>query len=288
MASKYVRTVTFTLSALLAAALPTATPAAAREPKPPHRMNLPKPTPAGGDTRPFVVTGSSADPGAATIGVIGDSVARDYAYYLAKVLGPRGIRVVDGALSGCPAGTLQLISRIHNVAKLLRAGDCPSLVTAKQSELTHNGFAPKVIVWHSITEIWDIQGENGAITSGSEEWRRRVMADWDITLARLTRGGARVVVILPLWYEHIPPARLDAPGPSVEKVRDLYTRWAARHRDKVRLVDVAPVACPTGPPCGTVNGIDFRPDTTHFDDDGGMLVAADLASRVPELAALRH
>ncbi len=56
------------------------------------------------------------------------------------------------------------------------------------------------------------------------------------------------MVIQPLWYER-PPGRLAAPGPSVEKMRDLYTRWAARHRDKVTLVDVAPLVCPAGPPC---------------------------------------
>src|SRR5689334_19348264 len=77
------------------------------EPPPPHRhMNLPKPTPPGGDALPFVVTGSATAPTAPTVAVIGDSVARDYAYYLGRELGPHGVRVVDGALSGCPVGTL--------------------------------------------------------------------------------------------------------------------------------------------------------------------------------------
>lgn len=52
------------------------------------------------------------------------------------------------------------------------------------------------------------------------------------------------------------------------------------------LVDVAPVVCPTGPPCEPVNGIDFRPDTTHFDDAGGMQTATYLAARFPTLLRL--
>ncbi|MFB9839802.1 SGNH hydrolase domain-containing protein [Actinoallomurus acaciae] len=248
-------------------------------------MNLPKPTPPGGDALPFVVTGSSAASSAPTVAVIGDSVARDYAYYLGRRLGPHGVRVIDGALSGCPIGTLPFLSTIHDITKKLRGGDCPKLVKAKQNAIVTK-YAPPVILWHSITEIWDIEGATGKVPSGSEEWSRKVMAQWDDTLARVGRGGAQVVVILPLWYERSAPHRLDVPGPSVEKLRDLYVRWAARHRGKVSIVDVAPLVCPTGPPCGPVNGIDFRPDTTHYDDPGGSRVADYLTAHVPALTRL--
>lgn len=259
--------------------------AAPADPSPPHHMNLPKPTPPGGDTRPWVVMGSSSASSAPTVGVIGDSVARDYAYYLARELGPHGVRVVDGALSGCPVGTLPLLLRIHDVTKPLRAGACPKLVADKQDALIKD-YAPKLILWHSIIEIWGISAPNGEVASGTDEWGRKLLAQWDETLSRITRGGARVVLILPLWYERSAPVRLDAPGPNVEKMRDLYTRWAALHRDKVDVVDVAPLACPAGPPCGPVNGVDFRPDTTHYDDPGGVQVATYLRSHVPALARM--
>jgi hypothetical protein len=275
------------ISCALMAGLCATGPAVAEpaDPRPPHHMNLPKPTPPGGDSHPWVVMGSSSASSAPTVGVIGDSVARDYAYYLAGELGPHGVRVVDGALSACPVGTLPLLSRIHDVIKPLRAGACPKLVVEKQDELLTK-YAPKVIVWHSITEIWGISAPNGEVASGSKEWGRKVLSQWDETLGRITRGGARVVLILPLWYERSAPVRLDAPGPSAEKMRDLYTRWAARHRDKVDVVDVAPLVCPAGPPCGPVNGVDFRPDTTHYDDPGGVQVAAYLHARVPALARM--
>jgi hypothetical protein len=256
------------------------------DPKP-HQMNLPKPIPPGGDIAPFVVAGSATASTAPTVAVIGDSVAHDYAYYLARELGPHGVRVVDGALSACPVGSLSLISHIHGVVKLLRDGNCPGRVIARQNAMI-NTYSPRVILWHSITEIWDIGVGRRSVEAGSPEWRTRVMAEWDDTLKRITRGGAKVVVVQPLWYEHNPPAKLDAPGRSAEKVRDLYTRWAALHRDKVVLFDVAPLVCPTGPPCELVNGIDFRPDTTHFDDPGGALVASYLATHIPALGQLKQ
>jgi hypothetical protein len=260
---------------------------ATAEPVPPHHINLPKPTPVGGDARPFVVTGSSSAPAAPIVAVVGDSVARDYAYYLARRLGPRGVRVIDGALTACPVGTLPLVAIYPDGGRPLRAGACPRLVAAKQAELIAK-YAPKLVVWTSITEIRGILAPKRYILPGSPEWRRRVLAEWDETLRRVTVGGARVVVVQPLWYEHARPNRLDAPGSSIEKLRDMYVRWAALHRDQVSLVDVAPVVCPSGPPCGPVNGVDFRPDTIHFDDPGGVKVADYLIAHVPELARLAN
>jgi SGNH domain (fused to AT3 domains) len=278
---------TFTLTSALS--LWAATPVrAGAEPVPPHHMNLPKPTPASGDTRPFVVLGSSSASGAPTVGVIGDSVARDYAYYLGRRLGPAGVRVVDGALSACPVGTLPLFADFPDGSRRpLRDGACPRLVPAKQSELVAK-YAPKLILWQSLTEIRGIADPGRYVLPGSEEWRRRVLAEWDDTLRRVTAGGAKIVVIQPLWYEHARPARPDAPGPSVEKLRALYARWTARHRDKVSLVDTAPVVCPSGPPCEPVDGVDFRPDSTHFDDPGGVRLADYLVAHVPELSRLSN
>jgi hypothetical protein len=182
-------------------------------------------------------------------------------------------------------GTLPLRSTMLNgMTRRLRGGACPRLVADKQQTLVHR-FAPKVILWHSIADIFDIDAGDRGVASGTPEWGRRVMAHWDDTLRRLTRGGAQVVVILPVWYERSKPRRLDEPGGSVEKLRDLYTRWAARHR-QVAVVDVAPLVCPSGPPCPAVNGIDFRPDATHYDDPGGDLVAEYLVRRVPALSRL--
>ena len=165
---------------------------------------------------------------------------------------PYGVRVIDGALSGCPAGAVPLVAVRERVSTPLRGGDRPRLIAAKQTALIAK-YAPRVVLWHSITEIWGILDRKHSVPPGSEEWRRRVMASWDVTLRRVTARGAKVMVIQPLWYERGAAVRPDAPGPSAEKVRDLYARWAAAHRDTVSLVDVAP-----------------------------------LVSRVPALARLRH
>jgi hypothetical protein len=72
-----------------------------------------------------------------------------------------------------------------------------------------------------------------------------------------------------------------ASAPTVAVIGDSVARDYA-----VTLVDMAPLVCPAGPPCGAVNGVDFRPDTTHFDDAGGMRAATYLTARVPALLRL--
>jgi hypothetical protein len=84
------------VAAVTVAGSGTATLAEAEpRPRPGHHVNVPKPIPAAGDVAPFVVSASSTAASAPTVAVIGDSVARDYAYYLARVIGavrPRGGR----------------------------------------------------------------------------------------------------------------------------------------------------------------------------------------------------
>lgn len=279
------------LAALAAAGLAGAgTPVFAGVDPPPRSgaqksVYLPKPTPPNGDVAPFLPRGSARRKAAPTVGVIGDSVARDYAYYLARDLGPRGVRIVDGAIPSCPAGTLSLVWHSRAGDLIPRSGDCPEMVEKKQSSLMKK-FHPKVVMWHSIVELYDIIDARGKIPWGGAEWKRRVVADWDDTLERVTRRGARVVLILPIWFQGRGPVPDTSPRPSIAKLRNLYAQWAKDHRDKVTVVDPAPVICPGGPRCGLVNGASYRPDSTHFADAGGSLAAAYLRTHVPILRRL--
>ncbi|GAA0315702.1 hypothetical protein GCM10010151_02170 [Actinoallomurus spadix] len=241
--------------------------------------NSPKPEPRG--EKPFLPPGSATSPAAPTLGVIGDSVARGYAYYLARELGPRGVRVVDAAIYGCPATAVPFIVPVRGREEVSR---CPDAERARQTALVRD-FHPRVVLWHSILERFDLIRGNVRTTAGTPDWERQIMAGWDDILTRVTREGARVLLVLPLWYEHQPPEP-PARGAGVERLRNMYQRWAAGHRDQVTVVDVAPLVCPSGPPCGLVGGIDFRPDQVHFDDPGGTRVAAYLRTHVPALAAL--
>lgn len=254
-------------------------PSAAADPRPADSADVEKPTPRDGDVVPFPPRGSATNPIAPTVAVIGDSVARDYAYYLAGAIGPRGVRVLDGAIPNCPAGTLPRIQKSRGEDVFPRGGLCPRYVATKQAALIRD-FHPQLILWHSMVELYDMVDGKRRIPFISPNIDRRILAEWDETLSRISRGGATVVVILPTWYGgYVPTAQA-----GIAKLRTLYARWAAAHR--LSLVDVTSLVCPAGPPCGPDNGQRFRPDTVHFGGAGGPLVASYLVSHVPALARL--
>lgn len=229
-------------------------------------------------SEPLVPPGSATTASAPTVGLIGDSVAQDYATFLAPELGRRGKRVVDAALSGCTVGTLAIWPGPPG-AKPAHTGCTAQVAAIQQSLLTR--YHPKIILWHSLVELYHLYiSKEKTVLAGGPEWERRVSAQWDETLRRVTRDGAKVIVILPVWQEGVPSTPVTAPGSSVEKLRRLYVRWIAAQHGRVGVVDVAPFICPSGPPC---RGFNFRPDAIHFGLVSGPKVAAYLAAHVPEL-----
>ncbi|GAA0315670.1 hypothetical protein GCM10010151_02130 [Actinoallomurus spadix] len=252
------------------------------DPTPPHRVHHPKPA-SNRDSVPFLPQGSATSPTAPTLGVIGDSVARDYAYYLARELGPAGVRVVDAATSGCAAGAV--LGVMTSRGGEVRLTWCPDLTRRKQATMV-NDFHPRIVVWHSIQDRFDIvQGER-RFRAGTAGWERQIMAAWDETLARVTSGGAQVLLLLPLWWQDLPAGPQSKTDLPLGPLRDLYRRWAAGHPGRVTVVDIAPLVCPSGPPCRTAGGFDFRPDGAHYEDPGGTRVAAYLRAHVPALTHL--
>jgi hypothetical protein len=74
-------------------------------------------------------------------------------------------------------------------------------------------------------------------------------------------------LILPVWR-----AGEGRNAPSsfpVDKQRALFRAWAERHSATVNVVDLAPVICPSGPPCEQVmNGVQLRTDIIHYSPEG--------------------
>ena len=79
---------------------------------------------------------------------------------------------------------------------------------------------------------------------------RALYADWDKTLERLSAGGAKVVLILPLFAEKTDPNEcggqegLETPecvDPILSNgaLRTIYFEWAATHPDDLVVIDEA-------------------------------------------------
>jgi peptidoglycan/LPS O-acetylase OafA/YrhL len=227
------------------------------------------------------------------VGLVGDSVAVSLGDALGTEFAHHGVRMVSAAQSGCGVGTT--ISADENGHQFGYARKCPDLVQRLQDELvtTHR---PRVILWYSGRDRYDLLVGGQLVKAASPEWTRRKFADWDKVLDRLARGGAQVVVVLPVWGASDPrdgchgefsfdPAACGRYFVTTEHMRRLYTQWAARHPHQVTLTDFSSYVCPAGPPCPTVvGGIRLREDGVHYSKQGARLVAAQMTSPIVDLA----
>ena len=228
-----------------------------------------------------VLRADPQSPAAPYVGVIGDSTGGQLAIALADGLHHRDVAVVVAAVGGCQPTDVRFT--FQDSEYLRSHPNCTQDVPALQREMTAR-YHPKVIIWSDVMEWSDVQTPDGRnVVAGTDEWRRRILKGWDRLLTRL--GDAHVALVLPNWWADAPP---DSPSVfPVKRQRALFRSWAKRHADRVTAVDLKPVVCPDGPPCGqTVGGVQLRPDHVHYTPEGARRAVEKIMNDVAELRTL--
>jgi peptidoglycan/LPS O-acetylase OafA/YrhL len=240
----------------------------------------------------FVAPDAPAGPSVPGVGLVGDSVAVSLRSALGTEFAHHGVRLISTSQSGCGVGTT--ISADANGHQFGYARKCPELVPRLQEELVAK-HRPRVILWYSGRDRYDLLVGGTVVKAASPEWIRRKFADWDKVLDRLVRGGAHVVVVLPVWGVgdqrygchgefSFDPAACGTYHVTTEHMRRLYRQWAARHPHQVTLSDFSSYVCPAGPPCPKiVDGIQLREDGVHYSEEGAHWLAARMTSPIVNL-----
>jgi peptidoglycan/LPS O-acetylase OafA/YrhL len=200
--------------------------------------------------------------------LVGDSTACSLWPGLRQVGEANHVPVAQGSVFGCGVASGEITTtRGEQIA--LHSERCPQLVDeALRTSLPK--ARPNVVVWMSIWEKSDLVVDGKTLVNGTPEGDRAMLARMDDALARLTLGGARVVVVT-----NAAPAPNDAQGTSntsntvddasYARLDAIERRFAARHPGKVTIVDLGKRVCPDGPPCPElVDGERIRPDGRHF------------------------
>ncbi|MFB9835102.1 SGNH hydrolase domain-containing protein [Actinoallomurus acaciae] len=241
----------------------------------------PPPTGRAPARRVWVLRSPEQSAGTPFVGVIGDSTGSQLAFALAPELGRRDIAVAIATVGGCQPTDLMFTYQSPVYFQSHRR--CGEDAREAQRELVAR-YAPKVVVWSDVMEWSDIKDGDRTVPAGREEWRRLVFAAWDRLLARLT--GASVVLVLPTWWAGWPPG-YPAAFP-VDRQRELFRSWAARHTGRVSVVDPAPLICPDGAPCPqAVGGVRLRTDSVHYTPEGARRVVAEVLRGSAALRDLR-
>jgi hypothetical protein len=149
---------------------------------------------------------------------------------------------------------------------------------------------PDVVVWMSIWEKSDVIAGGSTLVSGTPSGDAEMLRRMDAALARVTRYGAKVVLVTVAA-----PAPNDAQGATnssnavddagYARLDSIDRRFAQRHPDQVTIVDLAHRLCPDGPPCPEdVDGLRMRPDGRHFTPTAATIEAKWMMPAIIEAA----
>jgi hypothetical protein len=216
--------------------------------------------------------------------LVGDSTACSLWPGLNAAASSVGIATYQGVVFGCGIASGE-ITTTRNESITPHSDRCHALVDwAVRNALAR--ARPTIVVWMSVWEKSDLVVGGHTVVAETPQWEAEIMSRMDAALARLTAGGARVVVVTEAAAAPNPAQRTETTDRKADdagyvRLDTLLRKFQARHPDSVTLVDLAAKLCPRGPPCPAfVAGTRPRPDGRHFPPSAATWAARWLLSEL--------
>ena len=222
---------------------------------------------------------------------IGDSVALTLAAGLAKVQGPYNAQVINAGWVGCG------IARDHigwdNIKHYFAWPDCAHW--DQKYQYLVDAFNPDVVTIS--LGMWEIidRDYNGTYLNvlNSQSFRDYLSGELDLIINIASSKGARVALLSPPCFHDTEEASDGSPPQENDPARlaafkQLELEAAARHPDKVQLIDLSSLLCPGGHFTKTMNGVAIRMDDgIHPSIAGDEMMAPTLMPQFDALADLK-
>jgi hypothetical protein len=219
--------------------------------------------------------------------LVGDSVANTLTKSLAAAAQVRGIPYNDQTVPGCGmiAG---LPAAGEGLPPVSWAAGCEQVILDYQLGLAAERAAGTVL-WLSSWETADRWVGSVLYAFGTPEADTVVLELMEQARARMLAGSDALLVLV----KGPPGAATSQRGPvdpdAVQRtihLNELFDRFAATHPVDTRVLDLAALVCPGGPPCpAVVDGIEPRPvDGGHFSEAGAAWVAPRLLDEIIAVA----
>lgn len=217
--------------------------------------------------------------------LVGDSVAASLAGELGGALGLRGVAWADSSFPGCGVIEGDPADPQGRPIEITRA--CAAAIPRNQNDVIRR-VRPDLVVVLSSWEVRDRIVDGVWHPYYSEASDETLLRLYRRMTDRLTATGARVALVT---LPDPVASRLGPPDPDMVRrhrhLNGLLAEVARRDPDRVSLVRMDDIVCPTDPCPTVVEGIELRPkDGTHFDDpDAATFVARRLVERIMAVPA---
>ena len=222
---------------------------------------------------------ATARPGNPThVVLVGDSLALSLGPGLDDAFAADGIRFEADAVPGCSVlrgVTLQEDGRPYNWSRA-----CNREITPALRRVVATDPKPDLVLWLSTWDAVDreLHGEHVAI--GTEHGNAVLAREIRHAARLLTAHGARLVILS--VADPVPGSTTPLPGldqeSRVRAIKQLYKKAAPTADGRVRVVDLDPLVCPHGTCSQIVDGVELRPDGSHFGPEGARVVGKELST----------
>lgn len=234
--------------------------------------------------------------------VIGDSTSCSLLPGLQAVGPSYEIGFKNAVVVGCGvvSGEIAPLYAFNGVNLSAPTKECQGIANSVETQAIER-YRPRLIIWGSTDEresiVKDPASGNQVVDAGSAQWRSVMLQRMDDRVERFLATGARVILLSEPPSVHGSGTVPDANDMKYEQMNALLREVAARHRDKVAVVDLAARVCPSGPPCpyfvsgfkppGTASSAvaaatsaGIRPDNIHYSAASSLWVAEWLVPRI--------
>ena len=208
--------------------------------------------------------------------LVGDSVAMTLADALTTEATSRGLRFTATAIPGCGMIT-GLPAAGPGAAPVTWPAGCEPLLVNNETSLAARRNAGTVL-WLSTWETSDRWVDGTLRPFGTPQTDELLLGLMEQARARLLAGSDALLVLV----KSSPTATTSQNGFAdpdgvrrMVHLNELFDRFASSHPVDTRVMDLAAIVCPTGPPCpAVVDGITLRPkDGGHFSTAGATWLA---------------
>jgi peptidoglycan/LPS O-acetylase OafA/YrhL len=208
--------------------------------------------------------------------LVGDSLALSLGAGLDDAFAAVGVRFETAATPGCSVlrgVTLQDDGRPYRWSR-----ECDREIPPALRKVVATAPAPDLVLWLSTWDAVDREVDGERVVVGTKQGNVAIAKEIRNAADLLTAHGARLMIVG--VANPVPGSVSRLPGlddaSRVRAINALYRRAGPTPDARVRVVDLDSIVCPNGTCSQVVDGVELRPDGTHFGTRGAKVVGRQL------------